>query len=124
MRVKKFFEQFPKLVLPAKKSRHQFLTCWMVIQLPWRPRISAYIFFAVFPIAVPTQIVLRTSITSKDANGSSIIYLDTNNTVTCVFIDHLGSFLAIFRNEITTILTYSTSEGGEWERWGWSRFSF
>ncbi len=33
-------------------------------------------------------------------------------------------FLAIFRNEITTILTPSTSEGGEWGRWGWSRFSF
>ncbi len=33
-------------------------------------------------------------------------------------------FLAIFWNEITTILTPSTSEGGEWGRWGWSRFSF
>ncbi len=30
-------------------------------------------------------------------------------------------FLAIFRNEITTILTPSTSEGGGW---GWSCFSF
>ncbi len=34
------------------------------------------------------------------------------------------NFLATFRNEITTILTPSTSEGGEWGRWGWSRFSF
>ncbi len=33
-------------------------------------------------------------------------------------------FLATFRNEITTILTPSTSEGGEWGRWGWSHFSF
>ncbi len=33
-------------------------------------------------------------------------------------------FLAIFRNEITTILTPSTSEGSEWGRWRWSRFSF
>ncbi len=33
-------------------------------------------------------------------------------------------FLAIFRNEMTTILTPATSEGGEWGRWGWSRFSF
>ncbi len=33
-------------------------------------------------------------------------------------------FLAIFRNEITTILTPSTSEGDEWRRWGWSRFEF
>ncbi len=33
-------------------------------------------------------------------------------------------FLAIFRNEITTIPTPSTSEGGEWGRWGLSRFSF
>ncbi len=31
---------------------------------------------------------------------------------------HLEStFLTIFRNEITTILTPSTSEGGEWGRW-------
>ncbi len=34
------------------------------------------------------------------------------------------NFLAIFRNEITTLLTPSTSEGGKWGRWGWSRFSF
>ncbi len=34
------------------------------------------------------------------------------------------TFLAIFRNEITTILTPSTSEGGEWRRRGWLRFSF
>ncbi len=33
-------------------------------------------------------------------------------------------FLAIFRNEITTILTRSTSEGGEWGRREWSRFPF
>ncbi len=33
-------------------------------------------------------------------------------------------FLTIFRNEITTILTPSTSEGGEWLRWWWSRFTF
>ncbi len=33
-------------------------------------------------------------------------------------------FFAIFRNETTTILTPSTSEGGEWGRWGRSRFSF
>ncbi len=35
-----------------------------------------------------------------------------------------SNFLAIFRNEITTILTPSTSEGCEWGRWGWSLFSF
>ncbi len=33
-------------------------------------------------------------------------------------------FLAIFRNEMTTILTPSTSEGGEWGRWEWCRFPF
>ncbi len=33
-------------------------------------------------------------------------------------------FLAIFRNEITTILTPLTSERDEWGRWEWSRFSF
>ncbi len=36
----------------------------------------------------------------------------------------LHEFLAIFWNEITTILTPSTSEEGEWGRWVWSRFSF
>ncbi len=30
----------------------------------------------------------------------------------------------IFRNEITTILTPSTSEGSEWERWGGGRNFF
>ncbi len=42
-------------------------------------------------------------------------------------VNILTFFLAIFRNEITTILTIltpSTSEGGECGRWGWSRFSF
>ncbi len=34
------------------------------------------------------------------------------------------SCLALFRNEITPILTPSTSAGGEWGRWRWSRFSF
>ncbi len=33
-------------------------------------------------------------------------------------------FSAIFRNEIMTILTPSTSEGGEWGWCGWSLFSF
>ncbi len=32
--------------------------------------------------------------------------------------------LAIFRNEIATILTLSTLEGGEWRKWGWSHFPF
>ncbi len=41
-----------------------------------------------------------------------------------LWILQLFDFLAIFRNEITTILTPSTSEGGKWGRWGWSRFSF
>ncbi len=40
----------------------------------------------------------------------------------CIYT--LPIFLAIFRNEITTILTTPISEGGEWGRWGWSRFSF
>ncbi len=40
-------------------------------------------------------------------------------------IDHeFLQFLAIFRNEITTIPTPSTSEGGEWGRLGWLRFCF
>ncbi len=33
-------------------------------------------------------------------------------------------FLAIFQNEILTILTPSTSEGGEWGRWGGHVFHF
>ncbi len=33
-------------------------------------------------------------------------------------------FSAIFRNEVTTILTPSTSESGDWGRWGWSHSCF
>ncbi len=38
---------------------------------------------------------LCTSITAKDANGSFIIYLDTNNAVPRVFINRLGSFFSM-----------------------------
>ncbi len=40
------------------------------------------------------------------------------------FENGLNPLLAIFQKEITTILTPSTMEGGEWGRRGWSRFSF
>ncbi len=64
-----------------------------------RCRILAYIFFAVFPSAIPMWIVLRTSITSRDANGSSIVYLDTNNAETRIFINRLGAFFSILETQ-------------------------
>ncbi len=55
--------------------------------------------------------VIKHSALSYRKNPARIRKLFINNSV-------------IFWNEITTILTPLTSEGGEWGRWGWLRFSF
>ncbi len=46
------------------------------------------------------------------------------NYIALFYLLRNNFFLAIFRNEITTIPIPSTSEGGECGRWEWSRFSF
>ncbi len=68
---------------------------------------------SLFPISSSSSILFEITITSlvkwRLFRISSLIF---------------SPLLAIFRNKITAILTSSTSEEGEWGRWGWSRFSF
>ncbi len=59
------------IVLPPKKSEHQFRT-WMAIQLPYILTISLRISFTVFPSTIKTQIMLRTSFTLNITNSGSI----------------------------------------------------
>ncbi len=68
------------------------------------------------PIVIGKVSGLGGNIITEDHSGME----DRLSYLTVVF----WSFLAIFRNEITTILTPSTSEGSKWKRWDWTRFSF
>ncbi len=110
-----------KIISPPRGNRNyifniDILAPWRASLLPCLSTGPLYgILFRIFWTPKRTQNVANISAFFKNWDGNSL-FGDWDAT--------LPTFLAIFRNEITTILTPSTSEGGEWGRWGWSRFSF
>ncbi len=109
--------------LSSAIGKATLLACSTIISASTVQKSSRYLIAMAIISIISVPRVRPTSAGKRNGTGASPQRVGISEINFCVHL-LVNTFLAIFRNEITTILTPSTSEVGEWGRWGWSRFSF